>query len=352
MLTQVVAGRVYDFSHAVGRLSPLEGAGFNGHNCVAIGKDNVVYISNRGSEKSSVAVSGSTPGDMAGVRIGKFHIGTTPGDEEWLLDFGNYGTDPGYLIWPAGLALDSQENVYVTDEWLNRISVFDKDGNLLRVWGTPGGGDGEINRPSGIAIDHHDDLYIVDTLSHRVQKFTTEGNYLAQWGNLGSGEGEFNSPWGITVDHEGYVYVVDHKNHRVQKFTPEGEYITEYGNYGTGPGQLKRPSDVDVDPDGDIYVCDWANNRVQIFAPDGKFLTSLLGDAQEISKWAQVEVETNPDWIKARRKLKSLEPEWRFALPVGLAFDREKYRLIVTDTQRWRLQVYNKLKEYEDPGIF
>ena len=39
---------------------------------------------------------------------------------------------PGEMIWPAGIALDSQENVYVTDEWLNRVSVFDKDGNFLR----------------------------------------------------------------------------------------------------------------------------------------------------------------------------------------------------------------------------
>ncbi len=63
------------------------------------------------------------------------------------------------MIWPAGIALDSEENVYVTDEWLNRVSVFDKDGNFLRCWGSAGSGDGEFDGPSGIAIDQQDVLY-------------------------------------------------------------------------------------------------------------------------------------------------------------------------------------------------
>ena len=45
----------------------------------------------------------------------------------------------------------------------------------------------------------------------------------------------------------------------------------------------------------------------------------------------------------------SLEPEWRFAMPVGLAFDTKNSRLIVTDSQRGRLQIYNKLKDYLEP---
>ena len=115
--------------------------------------------------------------------------------------------------------------MYVTDEWLNRVSIFDKDGNFLRDWGMAGSGDGEFNGPSGIAIDPQDVLYIVDSRNHRVQKFTKDGEFLAKWGSLGSAEGQFNAPWGITIDQQGHVYVADHKNHRVQKFTPDGEFI-------------------------------------------------------------------------------------------------------------------------------
>jgi DNA-binding beta-propeller fold protein YncE len=166
---------------------------------------------------------------------------------------------------------------------------------------------------------------------------------------MGSGQGELNSPWGIAVDQQGYVYVADHKNHRAQKFTPEGEFVAEFGSYGDGRGQLNRPSDVEVDPDGDVYVCDWANDRVQVFGPDGRFITSFIGDAQQLAKWHQATVDANMDVIKARRRVYSLEPEWRFALPTAVAFDTLHSRLLVADTQRGRLQIYNKVQDYLEP---
>jgi len=64
-----------------------------------------------------------------------------------------------------------------------------------------------------------------------------------------------------------------------------------------------------------------------------------------------VEVESNLDVVKARRLVKSLEPEWRFALPTGLAYDPKHQRLIVTDSQRLRVQIYNKEKDYMKPQV-
>jgi DNA-binding beta-propeller fold protein YncE len=342
MLTTVVAGRVFDFSHAVGR-GAISGMGFRLAVALALGEGDTVYAANRGWEQITNVPWNKT---QLGTRIGKLTIGPVPGDEEVVCDFSRPGDGPGEMIWPAGIALDSQENVYVTDEWLNRVSIFDKDGNFLRLWGTAGSGDGEFNGPSGIAIDQQDTLYIVDSRNHRVQKFTPDGKFLAAWGSLGSAAGQFNSPWGLTIDHEGDVYVADHKNHRVQKFTPEGEFIMQFGRYGTGKGQLHRPADVAVDPDGDVYVCDWANHRVQVFGPEGKAVTSLLGDAQELSKWAKMTLAASPDAMKRRREVRSLESEWRFAFPTAIVFDAKYGRVIVSDTQRNRLQLYNKLKNY------
>jgi DNA-binding beta-propeller fold protein YncE len=342
MLTTVIAGRVFDFSHAVGR-GAISGMGFRLAVALALGEDDTVYVANRGWEQVTNVPWNKT---QLGTRIGKLTIGPVPGDEEVVCDFSRPGDGPGEMIWPAGIALDSQENVYVTDEWLNRVSIFDKDGNFLRLWGTAGSGAGEFNRPSGIAIDQQDTLYIVDSRNHRVQKFTPDGRFLAQWGGLGSAAGQFNSPWGLTIDQEGQVYVADHKNHRVQKFTPHGEFVMQFGRYGTGKGQLHRPADVAVDPDGDVYVCDWANHRVQVFGPEGKAITSLLGDAQELSKWAKMTLAASPDAMKRRREVHSLEREWRFAFPTAVVFDAEHSRVIVSDTQRNRLQIYNKLKNY------
>jgi DNA-binding beta-propeller fold protein YncE len=342
MLTQIAAGRVFDFSHAVGR-GAISGMGFRLAVALAAGAGDTIYVANRGWEQITNVPWNRT---QLGTRIGKLTIGPVPGDEEVVCDFSRPGDGPGELIWPAGIALDSQENVYVTDEWLNRVSIFDSNGNFLQCWGTSGSGVGEFNGPSGIAIDSQDVLYIVDSRNHRVQTYTNDGTCLSTWGSFGSAAGQFNAPWGITLDRQGHVYVADHENHRVQKFTPDGTFVMQFGRYGSGKGQLNRPADVTVDPDGDVYVCDWANHRVQVFAPDGKFVTALQGDAQELSKWAKMTLEASPDAMKRRREVSSLEREWRLAFPTAVLFDTQYDRLIISDTQRNRLQIYNKLKDY------
>ncbi|MDA1189989.1 MAG: NHL repeat-containing protein, partial [Chloroflexi bacterium] len=240
-------------------------------------------------------------------------------------------------------------NVYVTDEWMNRVTVYTSDGDLIGVWGQPGTGDGMLNRPNGIAFDANGDVWIVDSLNHRLQKFTKDGRFLAKFGEYGKGEGRLDSPWGMTIDNQGDFYVADHKNHRVQKFSPDGRHLMTFGSFGTGRGELTRPTGVAVDPDGDVYVVDWWNNRVQIFDKNAKFLATLVGDAVQMAKWHFKFISANPDVLKARRRVYTLEPEWRFALPVGIAFDTRRSRVFVTDSQRWRVQVYNKLSDYREP---
>ena len=68
-----------------------------------------------------------------GVRVTMLNI-----DEDYLGQFSQFGDGDGDLFWPTSIALDSQQNVYVTDDWLNRVSVFDKDGTFQAKWG--GGG--------------------------------------------------------------------------------------------------------------------------------------------------------------------------------------------------------------------
>ena len=217
-------------------------------------------------------------------------------------------------------------------------------------------------------------LIVVDSGNDRLQVFTPDGKALTQCGRNGSGEGEFNKPWGITLDNEGNIYVADWKNHRVQKLSPSGEFIMSIGKYGTLPvpenafavtylgpfishtdppgypkgGILNHPTDVAVDPDGDIYVADWGNHRICIFDAEGTPLTHLVGDAQVMSKWGQQSIDANPDMMKAYRRARNLEPLWRFCFPTAVDFDPKTDRIIIADSQRNRLQIYRKVRDYVD----
>ena len=342
MLTHIVAGRVFDYGRVIGR-GGLVGEGFSYPVKILLGEGDTIYVLNRGYE-----IIPNMPWNRAatGLRVSVMTVGNEVDDEVLVSQFGSYGDADDRLIWPTGIARDSGGSIYITDEWLNRVSIFNKEGNFVRTWGSAGDGDGQFNGPAGLHIDGEDNLHIVDSRNHRVQKFTTDGKPLGVWGGFGSGDGELDSPWGIAMDREGHVYVADHKNHRVQKFTQDGQYVAQFGSFGKGRGQLRYPTDVDVDPDGDVYVCDWANDRVQVYASDGRFMTSFIGDAQELSKWGRMTVEANPDVVKRRREVGNLEKEWRFAMPTGVTFDASRNRLFVTDTQRQRIQVYNKVKDY------
>lgn len=347
MLTQVAAGRTYDYSHSVGR-GAQSGMGFNFPVAAAMGKGDVVYVVNRGSETISNVAWNRTG---VGARVSKVNVGTEAGEEDYVGEFSRYGDGDGQLIWGAGVAADGQQNVYVSDEWLDRISVFDEAGNFLSRWSVLEPGEEGPYGASGIVLDGNGSIYVVGGRSHQVRRFTTDGKLEANWGRFGSGDGEFNSPWGISLDQQGNVYVVDHLNHRVQKFTSTGDWLANFGSYGTQRGELYYPSDVAVDPEGDVYVCDWSDNgmqpgRVHIFDQEGKFIISLIGDAEQLSAWGQMTVDANADVMKARRRVRTTEPEWRFAMPTGVVFDSDKSRLLVVDGQRARLQIYHKLQDY------
>src|SRR4029453_14460034 len=271
----------FSYSHSVGR-NEFAGTGFRNPVDLALGANDVVYVLNRSYENRP-----------DGVRI---TVGTL--NEEDNKEFGSYGEGDGQLFWPTSIALDAGGNVYVADEWLNRISIFDKDGTFLSKWGTPGSGNGELNGPAGLAIGH-DTLFLTDSRNNRVQMFTLDGKYLGQFGSFGSGQGEFNMPWGIGLDKDGMVYVADWRNDRIQKFTPDGRWQASFGSSGSGVGQFHRPSGVAVDKDGEIYVADRQNDRVQILAPDGRFIAALTGDHQ-LSTWGKEKLLSNPDMIRQR----------------------------------------------------
>lgn len=75
----------------------------------------------------------------------------------------------------AGLAVDKDKNIYVSDPELNRLQVLNHDGQLLYTVGHTGAGVAEFNQISGIWLDSERCLYVVDTKNKRVQLFRTGG---------------------------------------------------------------------------------------------------------------------------------------------------------------------------------
>ena len=325
MLTTVAAGRVFDYSFCLGMYG-MSGQGFWTPQDMALGSNGIAYVISRGAEE-------------LGQRITRVTL-----EHEFLGQFGAYGRGDGQFVWPRSIALDGDNNVFATDDFLNRVSIFDPEGEFESSWGEAGSGKGQLNGPSGIAFDADGSVVVVDSANNRVQRFTRDGQHLGGFGGPGSGDGEFDMPWGITIDCDGAIYVADWGNQRVQKFDTDGNLLVKFEASISGVGALDRPTSVAVDSEGDVYVTDWGAHILQVYASDGHFITSLVGDAQHPSPWTQTYIDANPDIIKARRRV-DLEPEWRFRRPVAVEVD-EQDRIFVLEAARHRMQVYEKVQDY------
>ena len=315
------------------------GRGFNYPYATAISRDQRLFVLTR-----------ANPLFGKGIRI---QICTL--DDEWL---GEFSTGPGtgddQFIVPVSMSFDNQDHLYVTDESLNEVKIFNNDGVFLKKWGNPLPNGHTLDGPAGIAHSNDGSVYLVEQGSNRINKFSENGELIHTWGNGGSGDGEFNLPWGITLDTKNRVYVADWRNNRIQKFSEQGEFLNSFCETGDADGQLYRPSDVAVDGNGMIAIADWGNERVQVLYPDGSFSQVLYGEST-LSKWAVEWLDSNVDQREARAgstqiatKLpkqlqsnyhKSSQSESLFWGPVSVVFDA-KNRLYVTEHSRHRIQIF------------
>jgi sugar lactone lactonase YvrE len=231
---------------------------------------------------------------------------------------------------PGGIAVDRAGNVYVAPMMGHKVCVFSPAGKLLREWGRHGKGDGEFDQPGGLAVAPDGSVYVADQVNRRVQRFTAEGKFLLKWGEYGSAPGQFDGkerlpnrtggPNFVTVDRSGHVYTTEAALGRVQKFTPEGKVISWFGDNGTEPGgfggrpkNLPGPIAITLDREGRIWVSA-TNHRVQLFSPEGKFLGGALS-------------------------LRPGDGPGEFHTPHGLAVDSRGH-LYVADAQNHRIQKF------------
>src|SRR5215831_14951557 len=170
--------------------------------------------------------------------------------------------DPnGKLLFPHGIAVDKDGNVYVADRdgknGKGHIVVkFNPDGKVLMTLGKPGmPGDalGYFYRPSAVAVAADGTIFVADghagDSNARIVKLAADGTVIKTWGKKGSAQGEFNEPHGIALDSAGRIFVADRVNSRLQIFDPDGNFLAEWKQFG-------RPSAVFIDRNDVIYVAD------------------------------------------------------------------------------------------------
>ena len=191
------------------------------------------------------------------------------------------GTDDGRFNSPRGIAINSNDEIYIVDSNNNRIQKFSNTGGFLDKFGSAGTGDSQFDSPNGIAINSTGYIFVVDTANDRVQIFDSAHVYQGQIGGVadGTGDGEFNAPRHITIDSNDNIYVAGFANDRVQIFDRGGTYQRVIGGTlnSTAEGQFNGPDGIALDSNDNIYVSDNINDRVQIFNNDGTY-KRLLGN--------------------------------------------------------------------------
>jgi len=219
-----------------------------------------------------------------------------------------------------GLAIDDGDRLFVSDGKLRRVLVFNSKHVL----------EGQIAEglvdPVGLAIDTENRLlYVVDTQQDQVIVYDADSWKLLR--RIGTGgkdhvlttPGDFGAPSNVAVDKDGNVYVTDTMNDRVEIFDADGNFLSTFGQNGDGPGYFARPKGIAVDCDGHIWVADAMQDRVQVFNREGELLAYLGGHGN------------SPGQFKAL---------------VGIAVDKQN-RVFTTEQYPGRMQMFRYVTDAE-----
>ena len=177
-----------------------------------------------------------------------------------------------------GVAIDAGDRLFVSDGKLHRVLIFDPTHKV----------EGQITEglvdPVGLAIDSENRfLYVVDTQQDQVIVYDADSLKLLR--RIGTGgknhwltaPGDFAAPSNVALDKDGNVYVTDTLNNRVEIFDADGNFISWFGKHGDGPGYFARPKGIALDCDGHIWVADEMQDRVQVFDRQGELLAFFGG---------------------------------------------------------------------------
>jgi sugar lactone lactonase YvrE len=246
----------------------------------AITKDNEgnIYIADTGNHRIRKM---DTAGNVTTI-AGSFNGGFSDGN----------GSNASFSL-PLGIVRDSHGSLFVTDYQNNAIRKITPDGEVTTFAGSgsPGndngnGTDASFDSPTGIAIDPQDNLYVTDSINYLIRKITPDGEVstLADGNDPAT---PFGYPHVITRDNNtGNLYFSDMDYNVIRKLTPSG-VLTVYAGSGEFDyidargtnAAFNSPEGLVVDNSGNLYVSDTTNQRVRKVAPNGD-VTTIAGNGE------------------------------------------------------------------------
>eukprot|EP00051_Salpingoeca_urceolata_P028120 m.485107 g.485107 ORF g.485107 m.485107 type:complete len:274 (+) comp23657_c0_seq1:30-851(+) len=173
---------------------------------------------------------------------------------------------------PYAVDVDSNDNLYVTDNGNNRIVMLDIETG--RQLSTLGADEGTFSRACGLAV-HGNQAFAADTNGGKVNVFDIRtGNQERHFGSKGHGPGLFTYTAGVTVS-ETEVFVCDHHDNMVSVFSLGGELQRSFN--------LGRPEH----PDSSVYAITYCQDSQDLWVADYgqhciRVLDPVTGDDRQV----------------------------------------------------------------------
>src|SRR5579864_1312162 len=284
-ILRVAAGNGFDNGSVTGvdaRKSPI-----GPPTAVAVGPDGNLYLG------TGFTLPRITPDGILNKFAG-INQGTFSGDGGPAANAGIQG--------PYGIAFDSMGNLFFSDHFSHRVRRIDTNGIITTVAGNGqkgfGGDNGpalgaSLNFPAGIRFDAAGNLYIADNFNDRIRKLDTKGTITTFAGggtaiqdNVPATQTLLSNPVALDFDSAGNLYILEQNGARVRKVAPDGTITTVAGTGVAGfsgdggpaiKAQFNGPLALKVDAAANIYIGDANNGRVRRFTPGGN-ITTVAGN--------------------------------------------------------------------------
>jgi DNA-binding beta-propeller fold protein YncE len=184
--------------------------------------------------------------------------------------FLNYFTDknkkPDFLKSPGGLRI-YDNHLWVTDIQLGKVFEFNLNGKKLLEISTATAKDDTLNAPNAVAIDSNQNIYVSDTGNQRLVVYDKNGKFkrIINGSIDGKGDSKFVNPRGIGVEANGTLLMVDNMTHYVYGFDKNGKQVFQIGGLGADKDQFYLPNGLFVDDKGEVLITDTVNQRVALY---------------------------------------------------------------------------------------